>query len=326
MRPLGLLPLGRMRRTILTSLLLGLLLCFSGAHAQNAATLIQRGDELLAANSPAKAMDMFNAALAMEHSADAYAGRARAWFYQGKLDKFMEDVNDALRLDSTHAKANLQRAVYALRAEDNQAAIGFTSRALNNNPKPDTRKRLLVVRGEAAAAMGMADKAIEDLTEGLEGNTEDLDAMKTLARLQDAAGNPAASLVVLEKLCELAPNDIGNWSNRGFELNRLERYEEAIPVFERALQMDRDEPVVLSNMAYALLKLDRDKEALATVNRSLRSDKVNPYALRTRALLYLRKGDRAKACTDLTLAKAMGGAPEVDSLVKQHCAGMKEKR
>lgn len=315
-----------MRRTTFTSLLLGLLPCFSGAHAQNAATLILKGDELLAANSPAKAMDMFNAALAMEHSADAYAGRARGWFYQGKFDKFLEDVNDAMRLDSTHAKANLQRAVYALRAQDYQGAIGFTSRALNTDVRPDVRKKLLVVRGEAEAATGISDKAIQDLTEGLEENIEDLDAMKTLARLQDAAGNAAASLVVLEKLCELAPNDIGNWSNRGFELNRLERYEEALPVFERALQLDRDEPVVLSNMAYAQLKLDRDKEALSTVNRSLKADKVNPYALRTRALLYLRKGDREKACTDLTLAKAMGGAPEVDSLVKQHCAGMREKR
>ena len=33
-----------------------------------------------------------------------------------------------------------------------------------------------------------------------------------------------------------------------------------------------------------------------------------------------------KACDDLTLSKAMGGAPEVDGLIKQHCSGMPKKR
>lgn len=315
-----------MRTSLIATLLFSLLLGIGTARGQNAQALIMEGDQLLSANSPGKAMDKFNAALALGHTADAYAARARGWFFQGKFDKFMEDVNDALRLDSLHAAANFQRAVFALRAEDHNAAIHYSTQALKGEPENTLRKRILVVRGEAEAAIGMRDMAINDLTEGLEGNLEDLDAMKTLAQLQDAAGNPEASLTMLEKLCELEPHDIGNWSNRGFELNKLERYQEAVQAFDRALAMDKDEPVVLSNKAYALLKLGRDQEALTTVNRSLKADKVNPYALRTRALLYLRKGDRDKACTDLTLAKAMGGAPEVDSLVKEHCAGMPEKR
>lgn len=315
-----------MRTTFIRTILFFLLFSTGAAQAQNAKALIMEGDRLLTGNSPGKAMDKFNAALEIEPNAEAYAARARGWYFQGKFDKFLEDVGHALKLDSTHAKANYQRAAYALRMDDHAGAIDFATRALASDLPPDLRKRALVVRGEAEAATGQKDKAIQDLTEGLEGNNEDLGAMKVLARLQDAAGNPGASLEVLERLCQLEPSDIGNWSNRGYELNELERYEEALQVFDRALQMDKDEPVVLSNQAYALLKLDRDKEAMAAVNRSLKADRVNPYALRTRAVLYLRSGNRDKACTDLTLAKAMGGAPEVDSLVKQHCGSPQRKR
>ncbi|HMN05654.1 MAG TPA: tetratricopeptide repeat protein [Flavobacteriales bacterium] len=315
-----------MRMLLYTTLLMGGLFLAHHAGAQNAALLIGQGDSLLVQNAASKALDKYNAAVEAGHTADAYAGRARAWYALGKYDKFLADVNTALEKDSLHGKANYQRALYALRAGDNAGAIRAATTVLDAGPDPDLRRHALVVRGEARAANGATQPAIADLAEGLMGDTGQVDAMKTLARLQDAANDPAASLATLEKLCELQPLDIGNWSNRGFELNRLERYEEAIQVLDRALQLDKDEPVVLSNKAYSLFKLGRDTEALSTVNRSLKADRSNPYALRTRALLYLRKGDRNKACNDLTLAKAMGGAPEVDALVKQHCEGIEKKR
>lgn len=315
-----------MRNPALLLVLAACLLSRTPAHAQNATFLIGQGDSLLAGGSPAKAMEKFNAALELGHTADAYAARARGWYVQGKYDKFLADLKAALDQDSLHPQANYQRALHALRTNDHEGAVRFATRALGRPSGADLRKRTLILRGEAGAAIGATEQAIEDLTEGLAGSTEDLEAMKTLARLQDAAGSPAASLAMLEKLCELQPGEIGNWSNRGFELNQLGRYEEALQVLDRALQLDKDEPVVLSNKAYALLKLDRDAEAFSIVNRSLKGDRANPYALRTRALLYLRKGDRDRACDDLTLAKAMGGAPDVDGLVKQHCAGMPNKR
>lgn len=310
-----------------TSLLLVFLLQFGiSVLAQEANVLIAEGDSLLEVNSGNKAMEKFNAALDLGASADAYAARARGWFYLGKYDQFMADERKALSMDSLHVKANYQRALYAARTEDHFNTVLFSTHVVDVATDAELRKRALVLRGEAEAGLSMTDKAIADLNEGLKGNNENFPAMKTLARLYDKIGDPAASLSVLEKLCELQPDDIGNWTNRGFELSRLERYEEATQVLDHALTIDKDEPVVLSNMAYAQLMLGRDKEAFTNVNRSLRSDATNPYALRTRALLYLRKGDRDKACNDLTLSKAMGGAPEVDGLVKQHCSGMPKKR
>ena len=181
------------------------------------------------------------------------------------------------------------------------------------------------LRGEAEAASGLNEQAIMDLQEGIDNRLDEAPSMKLLASLLDEVGDPAASLAILEKLCTVQPGDIGNWSNRGFELSKLERYQEAVQVLDQALAIDKDEPVVLSNKAYALMKLGRDADAFTAVNRSLKADATNPFALCTRALLYLRKGEREKACNDLTLSKALGGAPEVDAMIKQHCAGIREK-
>lgn len=310
-----------------TTLLFIFLFQFSiGALAQNAKILIAQGDSLLENNSANKAMEKYNAALDLGATADAYVARARGWFTLGKYDKFMTDVRSALGLDSMNVKANYQRAVFAAQSEDHFNTVLFATRVINIGTDSLLSAKSFVLRGEAEAALGMTDKAIADLAEGLKGNTEDLLAMKTLARLYDKAGDPAASLAVLEKLCALQPDDIGNWTNRGYELSRLERYAEAMQVLDQALAMDKDEPVVLSNKAYAQLKLGLDADAFTNVNRSLKSDPTNPYALCTRGMLYLRKGDRKKACNDLTFSRAMGGAPEVDSLIKDNCSGMPKKR
>lgn len=310
---------------VLPLLLMWLFPVFAVVQAQNAAVLIAQGDSLLASDRGTKAIEKYDAAISLAPDADAYAGRARGWYYLGKYDKFIADIASALKLDSLNAKANYQGALYAFRTGNNTGAVEYAS-LVRRKGSPELAARALVVRGEAEAALGMNAQAISDLSEGLGERLDDLAALKTLARLYDAMGDPDKSLTVLERLCAAEPGDIGNWSNRGFELSKLERYEEAVQVLDRALEFDKDQPVVLSNKAYALLKLDRDADALTAVNRSLKADKVNPYALRTRALLYLRKGDQGKACNDLTLSKAMGGAPEVDTLIKQHCTGVSKDR
>lgn len=112
-----------------TSLLLVFLLQFGiSVLAQEANVLIAEGDSLLEVNSGNKAMEKFNAALDLGASADAYAARARGWFYLGKYDQFMADERKALSMDSLHVKANYQRALYAAR----------TGRSLQHGPVLNT--------------------------------------------------------------------------------------------------------------------------------------------------------------------------------------------
>ena len=141
-----------------------------------------------------------------------------------------------------------------------------------------------------------------------------------------AVAPPLPEILTLEQLCAVQPEDIGNWTNRGYELAALGRFDEALTIYGEALALDKDEPTVLSNRAWALLKLGRQDEALSDVERSLKSYPANPYALRTRALLYVAKGQREKACADLELARIIGGVDDVLQLITEHCAGIAPKR
>lgn len=292
------------------------------AQTPDVSRLIAQGDSLLGADKVSKAMGKYNAAVELNPTADALAARAKGWLYQGRTREFLQDVTGAMTLDSLHPQANYQRALYAFRTGDHTAAVRYATQALVRPDKPNLRQRALIVRGQAEAAAGRRKEAITDLQAGTKDRMDEPEAMKLLARLLNEDGKPEASLEILEMLCAAHPEDIGNWSNKGFELNQLERYKEAIEALEHALAIDKDEPVVLSNKAFALMHLNRDKEALATVNKSLRADALNPYALRTRAMLYLRKGERDKACNDLLLSKVMGSLPDVEEMIKQHCGGM----
>lgn len=291
-----------------------------------AAWLVVEGDSLLRMDKPQKAVDKYTQAIDMEPSAGNYSARARAWYQMERMDRFLLDTEKALKLDSTHAEANYQRAMYAYRSDDFRMTDRLTTRSLDHGAKGKLRDQALILRGEARAELKRYKDAIADLKAGSGERTEDLVALKTLARMHDAVGDHASSLAVLEKLCTVEPNDIGNWTNRGFELTSLGRYEEALTIYGKALSMDKDEPTALSDRAFALMKLGRNQEALADVERSLKSYPSNAFALRTRAMLRLAKGEREKACSDLHLAHVIGGVPEVDQLIEKNCGGLQPKR
>lgn len=298
----------------------------TAAMAQDPSRLIAEGDSLLALERPQKALDKFTAAVDMAPSASTYSARARAWYRLDRMDRYLMDVEKALKLDSLHPEANFQRAMYASRSEDNVAVERYSSRALVHGAKEPLRYQLLILRGQARTETRDYAGAIEDLRSGLGDRTEDLPAMKSLARCYDAMGEHEASLHVLEKLCAVEPDDIGNWTNRGFELATLGRHEDALVVYGEALELDRDEPTALSDRAWSLLQLHREDEALRDVERSLKAYPANAFALRTRALLNLNKGLKEKACADLQLAHILGGVPDVDKLIDQNCAGVLPKR
>ena len=275
----------------------------------------------MAAGRSSRAIPHYDAAIAEAPTAENLARRANAWLQMERLDKFLVDVEEALRLDSSHVQANHMRALFAYRAEDRHGALRLATRGLNAGATGEDRAKLLRVRGMALTDLRREKEAVVDLREGLQGAATDLEAMKAYARALDATGDHAGSLAVAERLCELEPKDIGNWINRGYELAQLGRHEEAVAIYGKAFEIDKDEPTARSNRAWSFLQLGRENEALADVERSLRAYPSNAFALRTRAMIRLRRGQREKACNDLSLARVLGNVADVDRLLKEHCEG-----
>lgn len=294
--------------------------------AQDAATLIAQGDSLLAQGKHQKALEKFDAALKQEPTPPAYLARARAFQQMGRMDRFLLDVEKVLRMDSMSADAHFLRTQYAHKANDPERVDMHGTRALALSSDALVRHEVWYMRGMARAESGDVQGAIADLEALMAAGNAEIDVMRTMARLYDAAGRHEDALKLLERLCELEPHQVGHWSNRAFELTMLDRFDEALPMIERALEYDKDEPVALSNRAYINYRTGRRLEAWSDVERSLRSYPMNPYALRTRALLRLADGATERACEDLTLAKAIGGVAGVEQLVQEHCAGTSPAR
>ncbi|MEO8591601.1 MAG: tetratricopeptide repeat protein, partial [Flavobacteriales bacterium] len=229
--------------------ILGSIMAATTVTAQSAQRLIMQGDSLLRLEKPQRALEYYDRAVAMGPSAGSHLARARAWYMLDRMDRFLVDVDKALRLDSASAEAHYQRALYAMRADDAAKADYHAGQAINYTNDKRLRSQSYILRGEARAELKRNAQAIEDFEMGLGTEMVDAPAMRTLARLYDATGRHSEALHVLERLCEMDPADVGNWTNRGYELIMLERYDEALKMVERALEIDKDEPVALSNRA-----------------------------------------------------------------------------
>ncbi|WP_225938558.1 GUN4 domain-containing protein [Leptothermofonsia sichuanensis] len=65
------------------------------------------------------------------------------------------------------------------------------------------------------------------------------------------------------------------WNNKGYALNQLEKFEEAIPTLLKAIQLDRTLVIALNNLGDSLQGLGRNEEAIATYEESLKLDPDN---------------------------------------------------
>lgn len=294
--------------------------------AQDVSAIIARGDSLLRADQPQRALTSYDIAIEVSPEARCYVARARALYMLDHMDAFLLDVERALRLDSTNAEAHYQRALYAMRGQDPHRVVKECSSSLAHGVQDPLRRDVLVLRGEALASLGRDNEAIEDLRAGLTPDSKDAEALATLSRMLDATGRHEEALSILEQLCQLEPENVGHWTNRGYELAALGRNDEALAMYDTALELDKDEPVALSNRAQTLLQLGREEEAMKNVERSLRAYPSNAAALRTRGVLLLHKGEHEKACKDFHSARVLGGVDDVDTLIEQNCAGASAPR
>ena len=105
---------------------------------------------------------------------------------------------------------------------------------------------------------------------------------------------------------------------------RLKKYKEAVQYFDKALAIEKDEPLTLNNRGLARYHLKDYKGALADINKSISVYPNNSYAFKNRALVYLALNQKEKACSDLAKASELGFTEtyggEVDELLKKHCS------
>jgi len=113
-------------------------------------------------------------------------------------------------------------------------------------------------------------------------------ALKALA--QKPIGDAAAEVGIW---VAIRPDDTEALNHRGITLWELNRFEEALASYDRALAIRRDNPHALNNRGKALRELKRLDEALASLDRALQLGPGNADHRLNRGLLLLLLGSFA---------------------------------
>jgi len=75
-----------------------------------------------------------------------------------------------------------------------------------------------------------------------------------------------------DRALEIEPRDALAWFNKGISLNRLDRNEGAIPCYDRALEIDPRDADAWTNRGYSLIRLGHHEKAISCFDRALDID------------------------------------------------------
>ena len=115
-----------------------------------------------------------------------------------------------------------------------------------------------------------------------------------LARYAAAAGDPAAESLFLHSL-ELAPNDVDVLNIYATHLRIARRNEEALPILERALDLDPLSVLLYHDLGRVNLWMGNFEPALAAFRRIAQINPGNPYAAHGAGMATILSGQLAEA-------------------------------
>ena len=83
------------------------------------------------------------------------------------------------------------------------------------------------------------------------------------------------AIEIFDNSIQLNPGLALAWNKKGYALNQLERYEEALPVLIQAIQIDRTFVLAFNNCGTALRGLGRNEEAIAAYEETIKLEPDN---------------------------------------------------
>jgi tetratricopeptide (TPR) repeat protein len=188
----------------------------------------------------------------------------------GMYSDAVEAYNQSLKIDAMNSKVLTYRGVALQHLGDNVAAMRDFDQALSINPNESAawqgRSASYIDLGQYHQAIKSADKAID------------------LSRADDEKKENAYLL-------------------KGFSLNRLEQYEDALLAFDNAIAIDPKRLDLWQNKAYSLTKLGRFMEVLKCYEVMTGIDPRNAEIWSKKGEIHLALGQINEANEAFSIAK-----------------------
>jgi len=252
-------------------------------------------------NQPAEAIIQYEEIL-KQHPDDAETLSQMSSLYIALKDfqKALDVSRRLYALDSTDDRVNFTIASLLAELKRPAEADSFFARAIDLNPD-DPR----YFTNWAYLHISEKDylRAIDILHKGALHHPRAAEIWAMLGSAYERAGQDSSALKALDHALELDATQLGPYITLGYIYDDRGEFEKALEVYNQALAIAPDDPLLLNNYAYLLaqrkIRLD---EALDKVQRALVKSPDNPSYLDTMGWVYFGLGDYQKAMQFLRLA------------------------
>lgn len=285
------------------------------------AILILKSEILKAMGREQESREILNVAETDSHLNNAnpkfWRDKGKAFYKKRLYAQALEAFNQAIALDPKDTTAWQWKAAIYLEQKSYDQAIDVYDQILAYNPD---NPRIVLLKGQTYAEAKQFEAALEifdqAISAGLDGPTKALDRNETASSYQTLLLKQKASalidlerydeaLEVFETTIEKSPQDVSLQNSKGVVLLMMERFEDAIKCFDDALRMDPDSTLAAfawNNKGWALYSRKQYDEALTAFDQALILKDDYHLALYNRARAYVFLGNRDSAVSSLQRA------------------------
>lgn len=161
----------------------------------------------------------------------------------------------------------------------------------------------------------MAFKILEKLKLELTFNSDDY---SNFAFLQSHFNNHLIALESYDKSLAINPKNLYSLNNKGYTLNILERFQEAISYFDKAIEEDPKMAYAYNNRGLAKIKLGQIEEGLSDLDYSQNLDPENSYYYRNMGVYHQDCGKLKLALEFYNKSKSLDSETHnIDILIKK---------
>ncbi|WP_425617422.1 tetratricopeptide repeat protein [Anatilimnocola sp. NA78] len=257
-----------------------------------------------------------------------YSLRARIHVMKDDLKAGIEDLNEALKINSEDIPALLMRS--SLLAADGKADAAKADVEKAMRLRPDV-PQVILMNSRLAAQQGKFGEAIRDVQTLLRSDPKNAEYRLQLALYLQGDKRPRRAIEVLNGLHDDDPKDADILRTRGDALLSINKHAEAIADYEAALKLDPEDTGVLNNLAWVLATSETEsvrdaKRSIELATKACELTKYEkPHILSTLASGYAEKGDFETAVKWSTKA-VEAGEGEVKDQLKKELESYKEKK
>ena len=205
---------------------------------------------------------------------DARLETARRAHRAGRSEEAARLLTDLLHADSRNREALQLLGEIYLADRRFELAERLLGEAIKVGPSPE----LLCARGRALQALGRDPEALSLFDAALASDATYIEAVRLRANSFFQVRAFPAAAAAYEIYLAQSPDSPEAWHNLGVALSEMNRYADAIPCFDKAVDLAPGNPAGWRNRGTALMNLERFDEAAADLEKALALYPALPYA------------------------------------------------